>query len=536
MTHADEDFKAISHDLRVWTLYETIDSRLSGGSSADGDGNVYFTAPLASMKSAILGMRQEHIFPLQADHANVASFGRSNQHTLRLFLRQLASLISRADASVREDRHGGRWTLNLEQRVNVEVHGFFEDPASANGGEETLVRAWSTKLPLKEFLRKGPEECLIERLNEVEGIPEESRFLRAKGKTMSLTEVENQRMGRNLAAKEGLGIKNQLIQQVSPPTSPILRPIEPDILATSSANMVPIRQRTRRLSSPPPQGTTHRISTPTRYSTPMRRTSPLIRADFDQDLAIDRLSPVPRPRSIMSFGRSISDQSPGVESSDFPPFFQPRSRSSIYGEGREDEDVEPSEPLPEAVLAIRKVVGDFKNRVREKVIVGEVPVAFVKPDVSKRKFVWVHLPYNNPSWVKVSISHVCCMEGWLNFNRTLLRPYRFLIREIILRCLITTFGLPSIRAEDTRSTMHIMRNLDVIIQPPSISRHRCHHLQSTMPYPFPSSSPIFTLTPTSASSAVEMSSSSAWGVVVLVPSLRRLPSLTQLRIRLSGSS
>lgn len=422
LLHADEDFKAIAHDLRVWTLYETIDSKLSGGDSGGNAESVYFTAPLTSMKSAILGMRQERIFPLQSDHANVASFGRHNTHTLRLFLHQLGDLIDRADASVGDDdSEGYRWTLNLEQKVTVEVHGFFEDPPSVSDG---VVRAWSTRLPLSEFLRKGPEECLSERLNEVEGVPEEGRFLRTRGKTMSLTEMDNQRLRRELAVKEGLGIRNQLIRQsqVSPPISPVIRPV--DALPRVSSNSVPGRSPqsmpeilgggTRRLSTPAP-GHVRRISTPTHYSTPMRRASPLIRAEFEQDLAMDRLSPALRPRSMVSTGRSVSDQSSRMEYRDFPRFSQPaRSRSSTGGGAGpdhntvdnmyddDDDSLANSPVLPEAVVAIRKVIAEGgRGKPPETVIVDEVPAAFVKPEVSARKFVWVHLAHNNPTWVKV---------------------------------------------------------------------------------------------------------------------------------------
>ena len=399
LLHADEDFKAVAYDLKVWTLYETIDSRLRGGPSGPNanaeDKSVYFTAPLTSIKSAILGMRQERIFPLQSDHANAASFGRHNVHTLRLFLRQFATLIDRADVSVRDDTEAQRWSLNLEQKVSVEVHGFFEDPVV--GDEPPVTRAWSTKLSLNEFLGKGPEECLKDRLNEVDDVPEEGRFLtRSRGRTMSLEEKKYYESMATTAADQGLGIKNQQIQPASPPISPIIRPVDaspasaPTIISASAHHQ-------RRLSSPV-GGTAaaRRISSPTRQSTPMRRPSPLIRADFDQDLAIDRLSPPPRPRSIMSMGRSISDSS-RLEYRDFPPFSQHhRSKSDI-----DDIDDESVEALPEGVVPIKKIAKDGCKD--EEIVVDEVPVAFAKPDVKSRKFVWVHLAYNNPAWVKVSI-------------------------------------------------------------------------------------------------------------------------------------
>ncbi|KAF7559395.1 hypothetical protein G7046_g4757 [Stylonectria norvegica] len=390
LLHLDDDFKTIATDFRVWTFYETIDSRLSG----NGAGDVYFTAPLASMRSAILGMRQENIFPLQSDHANMASFGRQNVHTLRLFLRQLALQIERADEYSRED---GNWTLNLEQKVNIEVHGFFEDPVGHE--TEATVRAWSTRLPLKDFLRKGPEECLTERLNEAEGVPEDSRFLRSRGRT-SLMEGDERAKPLKLvaqAAKNALGIEQDGgAFELSPPASPVIRPVDAQFRArTESAPPIP--------AGSPLTPPSHAASPPTRYSTPLRRPSPLLRSDFDQDLAVDRLSPPLRGRTGRSFNRSLSmgSQTSQYEYRDFPPFSQ-RSRSTmegVFGDAEDEAGLEASPKLPESVLAIRKEAKTVEKEANESAMVDDEPAAFTRPQMSARKFVWVHLGYNNPTWV-----------------------------------------------------------------------------------------------------------------------------------------
>lgn len=380
----DDDFKSIAHDFRIWTLYETIDSRLSGI-----NGDVYFTAPLTSIKSAILGMRQETILPLQSDHANIASFGRHNVHTMRLFLKQLSALIGRADEYSRED---GNWSLDLEQKVNIEIHGFFED--SPGTLDSATIRAWSTRLPLREFLRKGPEECLAERLNEVETV-DEGRFLRTRGKTARMpTERENGKTAADDSGNNALGISQDGSFRASPPVSPVIRPLDAGKTRSESAPQVISRSPITPLSPVA-------ISPPTHYSTPMQRPSPLIRANFDQDLAVDRLSPPARGQMDRTLSRSASlgTQASQYEYRDFPPFSQ-RSRSTIEGFS-DDDDIDASPKLPEAVVAIRKVVEDGEKRASETVIVDEVPVAFSKPQVEARKFIWVHLPYNNPSWVTV---------------------------------------------------------------------------------------------------------------------------------------
>ncbi|KAK5993889.1 Protein SERAC1-like protein [Cladobotryum mycophilum] len=391
LLHVDEDFKTIADDLRVWTFYETIDSRLSGSSSGD----VYFTAPLASIKSAILGMRQERIFPLQSDHANIASFGRHNVHTLRLFLKQLATQIERADLNCQEEA-GGRWALNLEQKVNVEVHGFFDEAAS--GVADGTVRAWSTRLPLRDFLSKGPEACLSERLNEVDDPPEESRFLAKRGGPLwSRWKGRRSRL-----------MRRQSTADISPTTA----------VATSIAYYLPCRSEERVCPDDLYEtcfwssDTTHPTNfPPTRYSTPLRKPSPLIRPDLDQELAIDRLSPPLRGRPGRPFSRSMSLGSDAGAVSppryrDFPPFSQ-RSRSTFDGalsgeeeaDDDDEDDIEASPRLPESIVPVRKMAKDGKRVPIEAVVMDEVPVAFVKPEVKARKFVWIHLPFNNPTWV-----------------------------------------------------------------------------------------------------------------------------------------
>ncbi|EFY94783.2 ankyrin repeat protein [Metarhizium robertsii ARSEF 23] len=392
LTRLDEDFKAASNDLQVWTFYETIDSRLSGGNATAGPDSrdVDFTAPLTSMKSAILGMRQERIFPLQSDHANMASFGRHNVHTLQMFLKQLAHQVCHADTNARAKESSGQWTLGLEQKVNVEVHGFFDDaPPSQgqHGGDDVdypIVRAWSTRVPLREFLTKGPDECLSERLNEVEGSPEEERASRHRGRTPLADKAsETARVppaAPNLmTVQNALGIRDALSSAglVPSPASPM-----DSCSAGHAAHSAPAA--TPRGPKTPPS----RAISP--KSSPIRRPSPLIRADMEQELAVDRLSAPLRGRMggrAMSRSFSLGSDGSRFEDRDLAPF-SPRSRSSIGDVlASDDEDME-SPRLPGAVAA------------RE--VVDEAPGAFMKPDVRSRKFVWVHVPFNNPTWVKVS--------------------------------------------------------------------------------------------------------------------------------------
>lgn len=147
--------------MQVWTFYETIDSQLSGSGSCL-DSEVQFTAPLVSIKSAIAGVRQEHIYSsLQSDHAHCASFGITNPRTLITYLQDLAAAIYKAE-TLSQTKH---CPLNLEEKVKVEVIGFYEDPDAALESQD--VRLYVAKCHLNDFIQKGPESCLEERLRRV---------------------------------------------------------------------------------------------------------------------------------------------------------------------------------------------------------------------------------------------------------------------------------------------------------------------------------------------------------------------------------
>ncbi|RCI11521.1 hypothetical protein L249_7715 [Ophiocordyceps polyrhachis-furcata BCC 54312] len=359
----DDDFKAVSNDMRIWTLYETIESRFAAPEPRSDD--VYFTAPITSSKSAILGMHQESIFAVQSDHANMASFGRHNGRVLTLFLRQLAVLIARADLALRHaaDDAAARWSLDLEHRVSVEVHGFFDDAPTS---DDSTIRAWSTRLPLSDFLAKGPLTCLSERLNEVDDAD------------AGPNEIETRQ-----AAPERLG---------PPPMSVVRNALGIRARQPASSHPLPVD------AEPVPKAASPRDASPaTIRSSPPTRPSSLVRADLEQDMAVDRLSPPLRPRIGRAISRSFSDGFSSLEYREYLAM-SPRSRSAFedsLAAARDDTDnIETSPRLPDAVVTIRNVVA------RSRAVVKESPTTFVKPDVKTRRFVWVHVPFNNPTWVK----------------------------------------------------------------------------------------------------------------------------------------
>ncbi|KAM3510333.1 hypothetical protein MY11210_005951 [Beauveria gryllotalpidicola] len=435
LSRIDENFKEIASDMRIWTFYETIDSRLSGHGTGAGVGtetrtsgnavgdSIYFTAPLTSIKSAILGMRQERIYPLQSDHANVASFGRHNVSIMRLFLSQIAEQVDHADANMAissSDQSTAHWNMsNLEQKVNVEIHGFFDDFMGGIG--MTAVRAWSTRLPLREFLNKGPEECLNERMNEMDGSPGQGQFFEARGRT-SLAQLDasvehSPSPSRAIISvppattiKDALGIDSKIFETMSAvvPISPVLQALSglhsaPLASAPKSAPVGPI-------ASPPFCAP----SPPNRYAASLvHHASPLIRAQFEQNLVIDRLSPPVHGRRATTPGISLirsaslgSDGASRFKYRDFPPF-SARSRSTGIDDVFKDEedDVEPLPALPENILGIHSVFGGGPGNAG--VGVGEL----LRPEAHAKKFTWIHLPYNNPAWVKSILQTLQACSG-----------------------------------------------------------------------------------------------------------------------------
>ncbi|KAF3761836.1 hypothetical protein M406DRAFT_265907 [Cryphonectria parasitica EP155] len=216
-----EGFADIASEMRIWTFYETIDSQLSG--SGMGIANeVSFTAPLVSIKSALVGARQEIIYSsLESDHAHCASFGISNPRTLRNYLLNLAEAIAKAETLCRTTHT----PLKLKDVVKVEVVGFYEDPDAAT---ESDVRLYTTKYHLSDFLSIGPERCLEERLRRV-------RRPGSGGHPFSSDHADTDRLGRGVvknvqekrstASRLGLGIaprsrseklsKSSILQELS---------------------------------------------------------------------------------------------------------------------------------------------------------------------------------------------------------------------------------------------------------------------------------------------------------------------------------
>lgn len=183
LSNIDDDFKLLSSEIRIWTFSETKDSKLSGG-GISGPTDIPFTAPIVSLRSAILGVRHERIYTLQSQHAECASFGMANIQTMKLYLKDLGGAIRKAQSI--NDENPRNHPLGLEKEVHIEVHGFYED-VLATHNDAAAIRAFSTKQTLASLLEMGPDELLEKRLNEIDipaqsspPTPREKQFIRTR--------------------------------------------------------------------------------------------------------------------------------------------------------------------------------------------------------------------------------------------------------------------------------------------------------------------------------------------------------------------
>ncbi|RYP63780.1 hypothetical protein DL771_009113 [Monosporascus sp. 5C6A] len=374
-----EELRRLIFDCHGMTFFY---SQLSGWGASDLD-EVHFSAPLVSIKSCIIGTRAEQAFSLESNHANCASFGPDNLETMHSYLAQLRQAIQKAEYLSTTFVHT---PLRLAEKVKLELIGFYEDPDSDTGRD---IRLYVSKHFLKEFLAKGPEQCLQERLSTVTTKPgrrprrtsksgTSSREIDVSGALGILTNV--QKFGHRI-----FGHQDNPTQ--SPPESS--NTLSPEIVVTSHP---PRPQLTGTASEPPP-------------ATAPRRS---------RGLTVPSLSTpgFHRPSSRSSGGASSDDVSraaSGPGESEVSP--------KTTGDARERDAVRDRDALPgisrnDHALA----VNDRHERVSKASALQELTAGFTRPDPRRRKFTWIHLPFNNPHWVKVSREN---LRGGVSYSKLL---------------------------------------------------------------------------------------------------------------------
>lgn len=374
-----DQFVDIASELRIWTFYETIDSQLSGLGGSDYD-EVHFSAPLTSIKSGLVGSRGEKALSLESDHAHCASFGPNNIRTMDSFLADLGAAVRKAEDLCANFVHT---PLKLNQHVKVELIGFYEDPDKGETGQD--IRLYISKHTLKEFLEKGPETCLRERMNTV-------------------------------AARRHRGLGHRLRRPISGP-SPMTGAL--GILTNVQELGQRILDSVRPSSAPenePPAGPSPEIVVTSHASRPLITgvaTEPVSSAvpGRSRGLTVPALS-APGFHRPSSRGSSEStrtaDSEPNVsalspKSTDLDEYFTPKKAEDPGLAGKEA----------------------GYHRLRRASALQDFTAGFSRPDPHGRKFMWIHLPFNNPHWVKKifdklsetqnrSFAKLLSNENWVN--------------------------------------------------------------------------------------------------------------------------
>lgn len=335
-----EAFTNIANEMRIWSFYETIDSRLSGS----GHGHtteVEFSAPLVSIKSALVGVRHELIYSsLESDHAHCASFGISNPRTLGVYLQDLAAAVVKAEGLSHAEHH----PLKLKDKVKVEMIGFYDDP---DAGVESDIRLYIKKSHLSEFLQKGPEQCLEERLRRVPQRPSSGH---------------PQASSNHPSHSSGGFIDNvqRFLRSVSRSPEREPRPVSPGFVFT------------------PPSAAEDN----TAGAVPGRRLHSLT-------------IPVAPSRGAQ---RPSSSGSDGTATTVSEPTGHNLTKEVPVRSGRREQDVRLKSDAGQMGLGITSTNRSHRSSVASAI--HDFTAGFSRPNPKKRKFIWIHTPFTNPVWVK----------------------------------------------------------------------------------------------------------------------------------------
>jgi hypothetical protein len=382
-------FRLLAADLKIWTFYETEDTDLTIPSTG-WIKEVRLLAPIASIKSAILDLYNEVDYPLLTDHVGCASFSEKNTQTKEAYLHELRDAAIQA-LKLSDIKHND---LKLKEKVKIEIHGFYEgipQPPS----NKAPIRLWSTRRTLQDFRELGPSKCLEQRLEDLSGGPRRNQHLRRA------TSLDGRASGNGTAM-----IPNRTMRGA------------PTKLAGDSAAPKPP------ISDPPMRyGPLSRLWNRGSHLSPTEPPSPTGPLQPQTETAA---SPTPRESVPDLVIRSASDDS-ASDSDDLgtahgplagqrptEPSVKPPLSLGAHESNRTDSDSKsPSAASGQGSDATRSLlspnsgIATLTNTSGEKSSgqgngPGKTIVQFVKPSAASRKLTWIHMPFNNPTWVSVS--------------------------------------------------------------------------------------------------------------------------------------
>ncbi|KAI1178643.1 hypothetical protein F4777DRAFT_575884 [Nemania sp. FL0916] len=325
-------FIQIAGDIRVWSFYEAIDTQLSGLDSGTV-AEVFFSAPLVPVQSALLGTKHEQVSSLASDHASCASFGRENRVKLHHYLSDLGQAVRRAEDLAAKYMHT---PLVLSRRVKVELTAVYEnaDPRSTSN----LI--YNSRHSLDDFFSKGLEACFQERLDTISPRPR-ARSRPSRGVTEAYSDTPH----------------------VASETSD--RPVD---LETS-----------RRLSDLGTRPSQH----------PGALAIPEI-----------RITPTSTPDNIAP-GPGLTNPNIPAASADIPggPIAMSANAPEIGIVETEENSYPDSKAARRYLLQSTSMLKD------------ESPAGLSAPDPHKRKYQWIHVPFNNPRWIREIFASLSAADG-----------------------------------------------------------------------------------------------------------------------------
>ncbi|KAI1372745.1 hypothetical protein F4677DRAFT_240586 [Hypoxylon crocopeplum] len=352
-----DQFMDIASELRIWTFYETVDSQLSGLGGSDFD-EVHFSAPLTSIKSGLIGSRTEQALSLESNHADCASFGPNNMRTMNSFLADLGAAVRKAE----ELSKFAHTPLRLSENVKLELIGFYGDP---DGEASQEIRLYISKHKLKEFLEKGPETCLRERLSAVA----------AKRHRRQIPPSRRPVSGPSLMAS-ALGILDNVGQG-------IMGAIQPGGSSGSPENEPTTGQS-------PEIVVTNHTSRP-QISGAATEPMPVIGPRRSRGLTVPALA---TPDFDRPSSRDSSETARTTTSEPNVPDISPKSSdpAQLLESSRTDDT--------RLAAKEKENTAERRSRFSRTSALQEITAGFSRPDPNRRKFMWIHLPFNNPHWVK----------------------------------------------------------------------------------------------------------------------------------------
>ncbi|CAG8889038.1 unnamed protein product [Penicillium nalgiovense] len=352
--HLSNQFNTLSADMRVWSFLETVDSTMHV-IDAETNNVLEFHVPITSIRSGLLDIEHEEELPMATDHAGTATF-HGQESTRDRFLHELGGAVDTAvEISKREDT-----PLGVEQKVLVQINGFFEDTALGLS-DETPLKLWSTTVSLEDYLSRGPSACLRERLGRV----------------------------------QPRGLDESSISSFDSPRSSYIAPS----------------------SDPHDHNHDHHDEKPT----PLRAPLPY-RQSFDNPSGVSPTIQITEAERVGYFNDPLSESPPPpqerkrktslTKALGLIPLKRPHRRSASDSSSQGSVERPPSssstsQPVQSPFLAIPRSTRDRINQNADRPDIPRAVPRFDRPEADTEKLMWIHVPYTHTGWVSQVIRRAC---------------------------------------------------------------------------------------------------------------------------------